>query len=146
MKMGHVAQHGISNHRQFDCFFNNVSRLTTKKTWKIRITGPFWVECTSDGWTHLTDHEEDITMATNACWKCEYPRCDGEICYTTYLITNFPATNGYIIQFITYNRYWKTMGSLHAHHKYIYIYIYWVDLNMPIAVYHAITNISCGYL
>ena len=35
---------GVSNHRPLDCLFNNLSRLPTKKLWKLRITGRLWRE------------------------------------------------------------------------------------------------------
>ena len=34
--------HGVYNHRQRDCLF----RMTTKKTSKLRVTGPLWGEST----------------------------------------------------------------------------------------------------
>ena len=33
-------RHGVSNHRQIDYWFNNLLRLTTKKTPELHITGP----------------------------------------------------------------------------------------------------------
>ena len=36
--------HGIQNHHQLDCLFNNIIRLTTKNTSKLRITGSLWGE------------------------------------------------------------------------------------------------------
>ena len=38
-----AERHGVTNHRQVDCIFNNlVKRLPTKKTPKFRTTGHFW--------------------------------------------------------------------------------------------------------
>ena len=34
--------HGLWNHQLLGCFFNNIFRLTAKKTPKLCITSPFW--------------------------------------------------------------------------------------------------------
>ena len=43
----------ISNHWQFDCLFNSLFWLTTKKLSKIHITGPLWGDSTNDDWILL---------------------------------------------------------------------------------------------
>ena len=35
-------RHGVSSQRQFNCLFNHLVRLTSKKTFKFSITGPLW--------------------------------------------------------------------------------------------------------
>ena len=46
--------HGISNHWQPNCLVNNLLRMTIKKTSKLHITSPLWVEPTCDWWIPLT--------------------------------------------------------------------------------------------
>ena len=36
----HISETGVSNHRQFDSLFNTMLRITTKKRFKVRVTGP----------------------------------------------------------------------------------------------------------
>ena len=55
-------RHVVSNQRQFDCLFNNLVKLTPKKTSKFSITGPLWVEYIRRfphkgpvmGWRHIS--------------------------------------------------------------------------------------------
>ena len=42
--MTSYGRHGVSNHRQILCSFNRLPRITSKKTSKIRVTGPLWGE------------------------------------------------------------------------------------------------------
>ena len=46
----HNERDGVSNGRPHDCLPNRLFRRRTKKTSKLRITGPFLGEFTSDRW------------------------------------------------------------------------------------------------
>ena len=57
--------YGVSKHRQFDCLFNRVFKLTANKSSKVRITGPLWGEI------HLfsrfpSQHYSNVIMGTMA--------------------------------------------------------------------------------
>ena len=47
-------RYGTSNHQQFNCLPNRLSRAASKTTSKLGITGPLWGESTSDWWIPLT--------------------------------------------------------------------------------------------
>ena len=38
----HNERHGVSNHQPLDCLFYALFKLTSKKTSKVRVTGPLW--------------------------------------------------------------------------------------------------------
>ena len=40
--------HRVSNHQPLDCLFSTLFWLTSKKTSKVPITGPLWLESTGD--------------------------------------------------------------------------------------------------
>ena len=57
IKMTSHEPHIFSDHRQLDCLFNNLFKLTLKKTSKLRISGPLWVESTRDWRIPLTEDQ-----------------------------------------------------------------------------------------
>ena len=46
--------HGISDCQQLGCLFNNLFKLETYETSKLRVTGHVWMRSTSDPWISLT--------------------------------------------------------------------------------------------
>ena len=43
-------RHGVWNHRQIDCLFNSLLRLTSKETTKLRLTGFLCLNATGHRW------------------------------------------------------------------------------------------------
>ena len=46
--------HGVSNHKQLNCIFNRLFRITSKKISKLSHIDPLWGETISDWWIPFT--------------------------------------------------------------------------------------------
>ena len=90
----HNERDGVSNHRHLDCLFNCVFRRRSKKTSKLRVTGPLWGEFTGDWWIpvqgasnaenvsiwwrhHVVDHGMWSKRLNTAiiCWRKSHRLC-----------------------------------------------------------------------
>ena len=61
----------VSNHRHIDCLFNNLVRLTPKKTTNLRLTGPLWRtgDVISVSMTWCNNNGSITSWGTNIQWK-----------------------------------------------------------------------------
>ena len=98
IKMMLHEHHDITNHRQINCLFNSLFRLTTKEIPKHRITGPLWRESTNlmviQQWPVV---QEVLVMRKMFQWHgffmimAQYPQGKGSITYCgTNSQDNFP--------------------------------------------------------
>ena len=62
----------VSNYRQFNCLFNSLPRLTSKKTSKHRITDPLWGESTGYRWI---PHKGPVTRRAFPCYMYDIITC-----------------------------------------------------------------------
>ena len=53
LRWRHTERLGVSNHQPLDLFYA-LFKLTSRKTSKVRVTGPLWGKFTGDRWIFLT--------------------------------------------------------------------------------------------